>query len=529
MASILAHAAIPMILRRRVSLPGLERRLAFVAVLCAIWPDVDLATLVFEVRPNEPLGHRGLTHSLIVAAVVSVLAAGLAFRALRLGSRAWWRVFGFLFAVSAAHGLLDALTTGDGVALFAPITNVRLASPFKLLPCCPLGLDEYLGRFGMLTFANEVLYVVMPLALVVSWLEKEAPRTRLTMIAVAWCASVFALRATLPDLFKPTVPRIMMPALTKELESIRHDDLPDGKLVTRIDELRARGLFDRVLVPSHPVWSSSFFPSWFGAESGRWMDGSPRLVWRTLFGFLPPTEARAHAWLADPQKVFSLAPTEKVDLAFGRFDFPATTEALSFTHNARPRPRYWFGRCNGVAAAATAQPEPFRVVDVIGVSGAHIRFHPNDIKALLAVAYAQPEKYTLIGEMCETVAFDPGATCSMNPALLVVTLLNRMGIAHESLVVDVIPSIGNQYYAVADARVRIVGEPRTVGDVPMAQALVGQAASLVDVAIDLTLSSTTLAYARANVIDPTDPSGSRYMRVGVVPVPFAYTPLSRST
>jgi hypothetical protein len=314
-----------------------------------------------------------------------------------------------------------------------------------------------------------------------------------------------------------------MPFEARVLESIRHDDLPDHELVTRIDALRALGLFDRVLVPSHAAWSSSFFPSWYGAESGRWMDGAPRLVWRTLFGFAPPTDGEAHGWLADPKKLFSLAPTEKVDLVYGRFDFPATNEALSFTHNAKPKPRYWFGRCNGVAAAATVEPEPFRVVDVIGVTGAHVRFHPNDVKSLLAVAYAQPQKYTLIGDMCTTVAFDPGATCSMNPAVLVVALLNRIGIARQSLVIDVIPSIGNQYYAVADARVRLVSEPRAPKDTPMAPALVGRVVTVVDVAIDLTMSATTLAYARANVIDPADPTGTRYMRVGVVPVPFAYT------
>jgi inner membrane protein len=543
MASLLAHAAIPALLlplvtptiRRVAPGRGLERRLAVVAVVLAIWPDADLASLVFEVRPNEPRGHRGLTHSLIVAAVVSLLAGGALFRALRLGSRPWWLVVAFLFGASASHGLLDAATAGDiGVALFAPITNARFAFPFKLVPSCPMGLDEYLGRFGMLTFANEVLYVVIPLALVVSLLDKAAPRVRLAVIAMAWCASVFALRATFPELFRPTVPRLLRPVGTQaagRFEDVKHDDLPNGTLVTRLDRLQALGLFDRLLVPNIPAWSSSFFPSWFGAEGGRWMDGAPRLVWRTLFGFSPPSEPDAQAWLVSAasgdaiarKRLFSLSPTEKVDLALGRFDFPATAEALSFTHNAKPKPRYWFGRCNGVAAAATIEPEPFRVVDVIGTSGAHIRFHPNDVKSLLAVAYAQPAKYTLIGDMCTTVAFDPGAACSMNPAVLVVALLNRVGIARESLVIDVIPSIGNQYYALANARVRIVGTQRPPGGEPMDTTLASRTASLVDVAIDLTMSSTTLAYARANVIDTADPTGTRYMHVGVVPVPFAYT------
>ena len=528
MASLLAHAAVPLIARQAFPVPGgLERRLAVVAVLCACWPDLDLLTLAFEIRPNELLGHRGLSHSLFTAAVVALVAGVVGFRKLGLGSRPWWRVVAFLFGAAASHGLLDALTTGDiGVALFAPLENGRHLAPFKLLPVCPGGMNEYFGAWGMWTLANEVLYVLIPLALVVSVLRDPELKRRMAMTAGAWLAGVVLLRTAMPEYFTPSVARIIKPVGTTEAgnpKDIPHDDLPDGKLVTRLSELRARGLFDTTLAPANPMWSSSFFPAWFGGEGGRWADGAPRLVWRTLFGFQAPTEEQGKAWLAssDP-RIFTLAPTEKIDLAFGRLGFPTTRQSLAGTHNRKPMPRYWNGRCNGIATASMATPEPFRVVDVIGVDGSHIRFHPNDVKSLLALAYDEPKTRLPIGDVCDEVKFDAGATCSMNPAVLVLALLNRLGIAKDTFLIDALPTIAKQYYAVASARVHLRGEPHPKGSTPIDAALAPRVVSLVDVDMELTLSSTTLAYARANVKDPASADGTRYQKVGVVPVVMKY-------
>ncbi len=525
MASLFAHAAIPLVTKRAFDWPkGFGRRLAIAATLCAVWPDVDLASLAWEVRPTDLLGHRGLTHSIPIAALVSAVVALVWFRALGIGSRAWRRVLAFLFGAAASHGLLDAMTTGDaGVALFAPFENGRHMLPLELLPSCPVGLDEYLGAWGFLTLANEILYVVVPLGLLVTFSNEPELRRRMVRIGAGWLIGVALLRWKAPQTFTPTMPRRLEPMGTGpagKLEEIPHADLPNGSLVTRLTELRDLALFDKPLTPEKQPWSSSFFPSWFGAEGGRWQEGSPTLVWRTMFGFAPPSADEARAWLTAAaagdgraqQRVFTLAPTEKLDLAFARLDFPATKQALARSHNARPRPRYWFGRCNGVSGASITLPEPFRVVDVISPEGFHIHFHPNDVKSLLALAYDDASQFA-IGEVCTTLAFDAGATCSMNPAVLVLTALNRIGIAKRSFVIDALPTIAKQYYGVVAAQVHLAGEPRPAGGTPMNDALAGRVDALVDVDIVLTLSSTTLAYARANVVEK---------RVGVVPVLMKY-------
>lgn len=521
MASAIAHAAV-VLARGAARVPkALDRRLVIATVLLAIWPDADYASLLFEVRPNEIFGHRGATHSLVVAVALAALVALVVFR------RQFLRVFAFLAAVAASHGLLDAMTAGDlGVALFWPLTPARFHFPFALVASCPVGIDEYLGYWGLLTLANEVLYVIVPIALVVSFVERPDRRRRVAMAGGAWIVSLVALRAFVPDEFRPTKPRLIAPIDTEragKLADIPRDGLPDGRLIARFDDLRALGLFDVTLEPDAATWSSNFFPSWFGSEGGRWMDGSTKLVWRTLFGFSPPTEAQVRA-MGDDER-FRLSPTEKLDVALGRWDFPATKQALDRTHNAHPKPRYWNGRCNGVATASLAQREPFRVVEVIAKDGTRVRFHPNDVKALLAASYYKPESSAVIGEVCDTIAFDAPAVCSMNPAVLVVALLDRIGIAKKSFLIDALPTIAKQYYAVAAARVH-AADPRAF-DASAAKraprvdpALEGKIAKLVDVDIELTLSSTTLAMARANVRDPSD--ATRYARVGLVPVVMRY-------
>lgn len=527
MASALVHAAVPLIALRAFKVPRkrLTRRLAIAAVFCATWPDLDLGTLAFEIRPTELLGHRGLTHSFFAAAMMALAVSFVAFRSLQPFSRPFVRVAAFLFFAGAAHGVLDALTAGDvGVALFAPFENGRHLLPFKLLAVCPLGFDEYFGEWGLWTLANELFYVVIPLTIVVSALERKM-RRRMLLTGAAWLAILFVARTSLPKYFSPVAPRrieAIGSASAGDPKDVPHDDLPDGKLVTRFDELRARGVFDVDLDPRSVPWSSSFFPTWYGGVTGRWSDGAPRLVWRTLVGTDAPSEADTKQWLAtnDP-RLFTLSPTEKVDLALGHYDFPATKRLLATHHNARPRPRYWSGRCNGVGAASIVVPEPFRVVDVIAKDGAHVRFHPQDVKALLALAYDEIETRYPIGEVCNDVGFDVGATCSMNPAVLVIALANRLGIAKDTFLVDALPTAAKQYYAVASGKITVRGAPRPLGSEAVDPALAPKIASVVEVGIELTLSSTTLAYAKADVRE----DDGHYAKVGVVPVHMSYRAL----
>lgn len=539
MATFFAHAVIPIMTVDLARPPeDLRRRLRIVAVACALLPDLDMVATVFEIRDTHPIGHRGFSHSLFMALAIAVVAGLLAFPKLPLFGPTFRRLVSFLFLTTAAHGLLDALTSGQiGVALLAPFTDARFVSPWKLLPSAPLGFDELLGTWGLLTIANELFYIFIPLALLRTFREarqNEESLARPIRTGAIWLVGAFALRMFVPDYFAPTLPRPIRAFGSAEAgdpNELPREGLPEGKLVMRLDELRAMGLFERVLVPNNEPWSSSFFPQWFGGEAGRWTDSTVVLSCRTIFGTTPPTSDEARGWLdaaargdgAAQDRLFTLAPAEKIDLAYGHLDFPATTQALLHSHNHKPMPRYWNGRCNGIANASMRHPEPFRTVDVIGVNGARIRFHPNDVKALLAVGYDIADKETIVGRVCMQLGFDAGAQCSINPAILVAGLLNRIGIAKDTFMVDALPTIARQYYAVAATRIHVVREPYPPpANVDIEPELAPKVASLVDVDLDLSLSSTVLRYAVANRLDPKATDGTRYRRVGVVPVVMHY-------
>ena len=514
----------------------LERRLWITAVIVSCIVDLDLAAYIAELRPPDLFAHGGIFHSLPFAIALGFVASLLAFRSLGIRTREWRIVTAFLCGCAVSHPLLDWVTAGDTpVALLAPFSGARFASPLKLFPTCPLGLDEYFTSWGMLTFANELLYVVIPAAIVVALLDSRKENgptpSRVLKGASVWLVCAVIARIGMPEYFAPSVPRVIRAIGSEEqgrIADIPTDGLPGGKLVTSFTDLRNAGLFDRDLVPDHVIWSSSFFPTWLGDDGGRWSDGTPKLVWRTVFGTSPPSSDEARNWLhnanngdaAAREKLFRLAPTEKLDLVFGNYDFPETRKEIAMTSGGLPR--FWSGRCNGVGAAALNLPEPHRVVDVIAVDGSHVLFHPNDVKALVAAAFNETQGSILVGKVCTTVSFDAGARCSINPAALVIGLANRIGLAHKSFLVDALPTLAKQYYGVSAARISVRGEPHAP-DLGIVDPLLAPALrSVVDVDITLTLSSTVLSYAPANQIDRNFSDGMHYEKVGVVPVMAPY-------
>lgn len=509
MATVLTHAALPLLagrLWRPKDVP--PRQLAWVSVLLALWPDADYLGLLFDVRPEDALGHRGLSHSLLVAAVLAAAAALVAFPQARKERRTFASLFLFLFGAAASHGLVDAAARGDlGVALLAPLWDARLALPFRPLHAIPLGLDESFSRWGALVFAGELLALVVPLALVVRAVEARRAGRRLLGVTVgtaAWLAALAGASFAAPSLFaRPPAPALA-PA---DLAGIPLGGLPDGKLVTRFDALVQAGLFGRRLEPRQVPWSSSFFPAWYGSEAGRWQDAKLTLVARTLLGFHGPYAP--------------LSPAEKYDAAVGDAAWTATTHALARSHNGKPR--FWFGLCNGVAVAAMGFPEPHRAVDAVSPSGAVVRFHPQDVKALLAASSYWVTEFSEVDERCGEVRLDSGAACSMNPAALVLAAANRLGLARQSFLLDVHPTPQAQYYPVAGATLTVERPPYPLDGSPLAPALQGKVASLVDVALRFSLSSTTLGFGEADRPDPRSLDQTRYERVGLREVPAAWS------
>lgn len=160
MPTVFAHAAVPLALGRGLGRGVVSVRLLAAGVVVAALPDVDVVTREWGISYGAGLGHRGLTHSLLVAALVA-LAGASAHRMLRTG---FGVAFAFLFVSMVSHGALDAFTNGGpGVAFFWPWSGRRYFAPgpWRVIEISPIGLTAFLSR-ATSVLASELYWVGLP-------------------------------------------------------------------------------------------------------------------------------------------------------------------------------------------------------------------------------------------------------------------------------------------------------------------------------------------------------------------------------
>ena len=136
-------------------------------IASSMLPDIDVIGFSFGIQYGDMFGHRGFTHSLFFA----LLAGGLA---------AWQiptpesqtpnpervQLFLWFAAVTASHGVLDAMTNGGrGIAFFAPFSNQRYFFPWRPIQVSPIGAGFFSSR-GLSVLANEACWIWMPSAII---------------------------------------------------------------------------------------------------------------------------------------------------------------------------------------------------------------------------------------------------------------------------------------------------------------------------------------------------------------------------
>jgi inner membrane protein len=137
------------------------------AAACAFLPDADVVGFAFRVPYASLWGHRGLTHSLLAAAVVASAALALLRLRSHPASPAPGRLWTLLFLATASHGLLDAMTTGGlGVAFFSPFELERYFFRFHPIQVSPIGLSRFAGAAAWRVLRSEALWVGLPCGLV---------------------------------------------------------------------------------------------------------------------------------------------------------------------------------------------------------------------------------------------------------------------------------------------------------------------------------------------------------------------------
>lgn len=132
-------------------------------------PDLDVLGFRVGIPYEHPLGHRGASHALFTAVVVGALIGVLLWRQ----GAAFFPAAVMATAVTASHGLLDALTDGGlGAALLWPFTDQRFFFVWQPIPVAPIG-RAYFSERGVLVGATELL-MFGPLVAYAMWPRRRA-------------------------------------------------------------------------------------------------------------------------------------------------------------------------------------------------------------------------------------------------------------------------------------------------------------------------------------------------------------------
>lgn len=161
MATIISHPAILMAVYPAFRKYQFSSTTWIAAAICTIVPDFDVIGFQFGIRYGDLLGHRGLTHSIFFALLLSMIVAFAIHQRQKLAA------FVFLFLCTLSHGLLDAFTDGGlGVAFFSPFSNTRYFFPWRLLEVSPIGISEFLSGPALSVLMSEIKFIWIPCVLI---------------------------------------------------------------------------------------------------------------------------------------------------------------------------------------------------------------------------------------------------------------------------------------------------------------------------------------------------------------------------
>jgi inner membrane protein len=174
MPTPLTHPAVPLAIGLGLGRRVVSGRLLAAGCLASVLPDADVVGFRLGIPYSAELGHRGLSHSLLLA--VMCAAVGAAFhRPLR--SRVV-TVFSFLLVATASHGLLDAFTNGGlGVAFFWPWSATRHFAPARVIEVAPFAIARMLSPRGAAVLVSELAWIWAPgvlLCLALAWTRRRA-------------------------------------------------------------------------------------------------------------------------------------------------------------------------------------------------------------------------------------------------------------------------------------------------------------------------------------------------------------------
>ena len=164
MTTIFTHAIVAAAIGTAFKRSDIPRSLWVAGALCSMAPDVDVIGLGLGIQYGDYWGHRGFTHSILFAIIVSLTFTFAVF----------WRrphkrmIASYLFLSTVSHGVIDALTNGGlGIAFFSPIDDSRYFLPWQPIEVCAIG-PGFFSAEGIHVLVSEMIWVWMPCILFAS-------------------------------------------------------------------------------------------------------------------------------------------------------------------------------------------------------------------------------------------------------------------------------------------------------------------------------------------------------------------------
>ena len=161
MASAFSHAMVALAMGKAFQSKELSWRELVVGTFCSIVPDLDVIGLYVGIQYGDMWGHRGLTHSVVFAALLAGCLVALWYRG--KPAVAMMGLFLYFFFCTVSHGMLDAMTNGGlGVAFFSPFYTTRYFFPMRPVLVSPIGVSEFFSAYGVRVIVNEAAWIWLP-------------------------------------------------------------------------------------------------------------------------------------------------------------------------------------------------------------------------------------------------------------------------------------------------------------------------------------------------------------------------------
>jgi inner membrane protein len=161
MASAFSHVIVAVAMGKVFRNKELGWRELGLGAFCSVLPDLDVIGFPLGIEYGDLWGHRGMTHSVLFAALLAGILVALWYRG--KPAIAMTGLFLYFFLCTASHGVLDAMTDGGlGVAFFSPFDTTRYFFSARPVLVSPIGISEFFSEYGAHVLANEAVWIWLP-------------------------------------------------------------------------------------------------------------------------------------------------------------------------------------------------------------------------------------------------------------------------------------------------------------------------------------------------------------------------------